>query len=107
MAAEWTQHANPDRLAPMLMLQAIAMLMWTAAGAAEARARPTARATCRSKGHRISLIRIGQALLRFVDHAIDWMTIERLAEQIPRHEPANFPWLRVVPKVEPRWRAQK
>jgi hypothetical protein len=46
-------------------------------------------------------------LLRFVDHAFDWMTLERLAEQIPRHEPANFPWRRVVPKVEPRWRAQK
>jgi hypothetical protein len=55
----WTHFRDPDALARFVMLLAVALLIWTVAGAIAAFNNPSLRLPCRKKGPRQSYVTIG------------------------------------------------
>ena len=59
----WTQFRDPDALARFVMLLAVALLLWTWVGFAEAHWDPSLRLHSRKKGPRQSYVTIGIRVL--------------------------------------------
>ncbi len=55
----WTQFQNPDYLSRFMMLVGVALVLWTAVGQAVTEQDPGVRLPSKSKGPRLSLLRVG------------------------------------------------
>jgi hypothetical protein len=59
MKLKWTQYKKPEYIERMYMLLAIAMILWTSVGRAVEKQQEQVRIECKSKGQRLSLMRVG------------------------------------------------
>ncbi len=93
---KWTQFETPRYLARFALLLGVALLLWTAAGAAIEQIRPKVRMRCKKKGPRLSLVRVG---IYFLEEARRrWRISARFVlEHLPPPRLRTFAWLDTPP----------
>lgn len=93
----WTQIKTPQALARFTLLIGLAILLLTAIGHAIAMRRPDVRLTSKKKGHRLSLLTIGQ-LFFYYFLSTQTLSLMSLKQHIPPPTLRSFSWLETKPK---------
>lgn len=94
---KWTCFEKPEYVERMYLLMGISMLLWTSVGTAVVKETPQVRLKCKSKGARLSLLRIGIYYWRKFTKQIK-LTLKFVKENIPYPRGRTFPWLIVSQK---------
>lgn len=88
----WTRFTRPEQVDRLFLLAAIAIAIWTAAGALALQADPSAALFSRSRGPRRSLVNIGRLELELIMHLLgsSWRYLSSLL--LPA-EARRFAWI--------------
>jgi hypothetical protein len=93
----WTQIKTPQALARFTLFIGLAILLLTAIGHAVAMRRPDVRLTSKKKGHRLSLLTIGQLFFHYF-LTTQTLSFRSLKQHIPPPTLRSFSWLETKSK---------
>lgn len=91
----WTQFQNPQYLSRFVLLVAVALVMWTAIGQAVSEQDPRVRLVCKSKGPRLSLMRVGISFLVKISGMVH-IGIKFLRTHLPPPALRIFGWIQIA-----------
>jgi len=88
----WTQFTKPEYVERIYLLVGIALILWTSVGSAVEEAEPQARLVSRTKGARLSLVRLGSYYWREASTQLK-LTASFVREHLPPPRLRLFKWL--------------
>jgi hypothetical protein len=88
----WTQFTKPEYVERIYLLVGIALMLWTSVGRAVEEAEPQARLVSRTKGARLSLVRLGSYYWREVSQQLK-LTASFVRSHLPPPRLRMFKWL--------------
>jgi len=91
----WTQFQNPDYLSRFMMLVGVALVLWTAVGQAVTEQDPGVRLPSKSKGPRLSLLRVGIRFLVKVARRVH-IGAKFVRAHLPPPALRIFAWLQIT-----------
>jgi hypothetical protein len=97
MKLKWTQFQRAEFVERMYLLVGIALLLWTSVGRAVEKAQPTVRLRSKTKGARLSLVRIGAYYWQKLSKQLK-LTTRFVKEHLPPPRLRMFKWLMVPQK---------
>lgn len=77
MKMKWTQHRNPAYLERLMLLIAVALVIWSVIGAAEIQRDRSTALNSNTKGPRISMPEIGRIYLPQYDRRLTWRFVRK------------------------------
>jgi hypothetical protein len=92
MKLRWTQFTKPEFVERMYLLVGVALLLWTTVGRAVEEAEPKVRLVSRTKGARLSLVRIGSYYWQQMSTRLR-LTAQFVREHLPPPRLRLFKWL--------------
>lgn len=88
----WTQFTKPEFVERMYLLVGVALLLWTIVGSAVEEVEPKVRLVSRTKGARLSLVRVGSYYWQAVSQQLR-LTAKFVREHLPPPRLRIFKWL--------------
>lgn len=92
MKLKWTQFTRAEFVERMYLLVGVALLLWTTVGRAVEKSRPQVRLQSKTKGARLSLVRIGSYYWQRVSKKLK-LTARFVREHLPPPRLRVFKWL--------------
>jgi hypothetical protein len=92
MKLRWTQFTRPEFVERMYLLVGVALLLWTSVGRAMEEQEPKVRLVSRTKGARLSLVRLGSYYWREMGKHLK-LTASFVREHLPPPHLRMFKWL--------------
>ena len=96
----WTQFTRPEFVERIYLLVGVALLLWTTVGRAVEESEPKVRLGSKTKGARLSLVRVGAYYWQQMSKQVR-LTAQFVREHLPPPRLRMFKWL-MVPKSDKR-----
>src|SRR5919107_2692864 len=88
----WTQFTKPEFVERMYLLVGVALLLWTSVGSAVEESEPRVRLESKTKGARLSLVRVGSYYWQQMSKQLR-LTAQFVSEHLPPPRLRVFKWL--------------
>lgn len=92
MKLRWTQFTKPEYVERMYLLVGVALLLWTTVGRAVEESEPKVRLVSRTKGARLSLVRVGSYYWQQISKQVR-LTASFVRSHLPPPRLRMFKWL--------------